>query len=772
MRVLSTALVATAFREHPYHHPTIGWRSDVEGVSTERLRELYDTYYHPDNATAFVVGDFDAERTRATIERCFGPLPRAPHAPPEVYTEEPPQVGERSVVVKRPGDTAIVALAFHTPSAFGAMRVLTNAELREVGASGTPASDDGDALEMLARIVGRGRTSRLSRALVDTGLALEVSASDWGSRDPGLFQLVAIVRPGVAIDSVRREVDAVLAAIATDGPNEHEIERARRQIAVARAFARDGSLSLAQRLGELEAVGGWRLDETYLERLAGIGPERVREVARTYLHEDNRTVGLLLPGTPKTFDVVPFEVVPAHDDLAGAELEAAPLPAPRDSSPRSFAARIGGAVLSNRLAWKYVESPHNPTVYVRGLFAAGSAQTPDRPLLAGIVAAMLARGTRRNERRAIEERLEQAGIRRSYYVDDERTQGYDALAFRFVAACTADDLESTLKTIAEELREPAFDEGELGIVKAELSGSLRLARTNTAWRAMARFTQLVYEPGDPNEERDVDSLIGEVEATTPDDVREFHRRFVLGSAPLVSGAGARTQAQFGTLLEATLGQVAFGAAGFGGVPVRARPAAERSDNVEIERKANVDIVIGRATPLVRADPDYFAAIVANGILGQSTLSSRLGLRLRDREGLTYGVTSAFLSPGKLPGPWRVTVSVNPANVERAIELVGEVLHAYVEEGPRERELVAQRNSMAGGHAVALATNGGISAQLERIAYYGLGDDYVDTYRTRLEAVTRAEVAAAAQRYLGERDLTVVGAGTFDPQEVAGGEQGA
>jgi zinc protease len=762
MRVLSTALVATAFREHPYHHPTIGWRTDVEGVSTERLRELYDTYYHPDNATAFVVGEFDAERTRATIERCFGALPRASRALPEVYTEEPPQVGERSVVVKRPGDTAIVTLAFHTPAAFGAMRVLSNAELRTVGATGTPMNDDGDALEILARVVGRGRTSRLSRALVDTGLALEVSASNWGSRDPGLFQVVAIVRPGVGPDVVRREVDSVLAAITADGPDEDEIERARRQIAVGRAFARDGSLSLAQRLGELEAVGGWRLDEGYLERLATIDPERVRDVARTYLHEDNRTVGLLLPGTPKTFDVVPFEVVPAHAGARAAEPEAVPLPAPRSSGPQSFAARVAGASLSNGLAWKYVESPHNPTVHVRGLFAAGPAHSPEHPLLASIVAAMLSRGTRRNDRRAIEERLERAGIRRAYYVDDERAQAYDALAFRFVAACTADDLELTLETIAEELREPAFDEVELGIVKAELTGALRLARTNTSWRAMALFTQLVYEPGDPNLERDVDALIAGVEATTADDVRDFHRRHVLGSAPLVSGAGARTQAQFGSLLDATLGELTFGAAGFSVVPVRARAAAERRENVELERKANVDIIIGRASSLVRADPDYFAAMVANGILGQSTLSSRLGLRLRDREGLTYGVTSAFLSPYKVPGPWRVTVSVNPANVERAIALVREVLHAYVDEGPRERELVAQRNSMAGGHFVALATNSGIVAQLERIAYFGLGDDYVDTYRARLEAATRVEVAAAARRYLGEHDLTVVGAGTFEP----------
>jgi predicted Zn-dependent peptidase len=168
-------------------------------------------------------------------------------------------------------------------------------------------------------------------------------------------------------------------------------------------------------------------------------------------------------------------------------------------------------------------------------------------------------------------------------------------------------LELTLETIAEELREPAFDEVELGIVKAELTGALRLARTNTSWRAMALFTQLVYEPGDPNLERDVDALIAGVEATTADDVRDFHRRHVLGSAPLVSGAGARTQAQFGSLLDATLGELTFGAAGFSVVPVRARAAAERRENVELERKANVDIVIGRATTLPRWSPTASSA---------------------------------------------------------------------------------------------------------------------------------------------------------------------
>jgi zinc protease len=759
MRVLNMALVATAFREHPYHHPTIGWRSDVEGVSTDRLRALYDGFYHPDNATVFVVGDFDEERTREEIERHFGALPRAPQPIPEVYTDEPAQAGERTLTVKRPGDTTLVEFAFHTPSAFGQTRVRSNADLRELAANGTPPSDDSDALEVLARILGHGRTSRLSRALVDTGLALDASASDWGSRDPGLFQVAVTVRPGVEAGTVRAEIERTLAEIAGEGPSQNELERAQSQIAVARAFAYDGSMSLAQRLAELEMVGSWRLDEAYLERVAAITPERIRDVARTYLHEDNRTVGVLIPGTPKTIDLVPFEAI-APKPEAGAAAEIASLPEPRPLVGSRFADRIASAALANGIRWSYVRTPHNRTVHVRGVLDAGPARAPDRPMLASIFSSMLARGTRTHGRQAIEERLEQAGIRRAYYVDDDRSHSYNALTFHFSAACRSDDVLPMLATIAEELREPAFDENELRLMKHELVGALRIANTTTGWRAMQRFTQLAYEPGDPNEELDVDALLADVEATTVDDVREFHRAIALRASPIVSGAGTLDARQFAAFLEETLGSVPFADSAAPEISVRARPAGARRADVSLERKANVDLVIGRAVPLVRAAPDYLAAMLANGILGQSTLSSRLGLRLRDREGMTYGVTSAFLSAARLPGPWRVTVSVNPANVERAVELVREVLRGYADDGPTGRELVAQRNSMAGQHAVALSTSGGIAAQLERMAYYGLGNDEADTYRARLESVSRADVLAAVHAYLGDPDLLVVAAGTF------------
>lgn len=762
-RVLSAALVATAFREHPYHHPTIGWRDDVESVSTERLRELYDTYYYPDNATVIVVGDVEIERALELIERSFGPLGRATAAIPNVHTSEPPQLGERSVTIKRPGDETLIAYAFHTPAAFGQTTALPAAELAHRIATG----DDRRVtygLEVLGRILSGGRTSRLSRALIDERLALEASAWNWASRDPGLFQIVVTVAPGQSPDEVRRTLDATLEALAADGPDPAELTRAKSQIAVQSAFARDGTFALTQRLGEFEAVGSWHLEDDYVERIEDITVDDVRDAVRTFLHEDNRTVGAFLPGTPRTIDRVPFEAVEGRPDVA-VSVPSVPLPLPEAITGGHFAERIARVRLPGGLDAAYIHNVESATVVLRGLLEAGPAFAAGRPYLPAIVAEMLERGTSSHDRVAIEERLERAGIRRGYFVDDDPTQNYNALALRFAASCAVSDLPTLLETLAEELREPVFDEREFELVKSESLGALRLLRTHTNWRAMQRFLQLAYEPGDVNAEPELDALLAGVEALDLDEVRRYYAATIVGAPALLSAAGATPPSTFERLATQALGALPLRPieAMFPAPAVHERRPRDVRENVELERKTSVDIVMGRATSLVRRDDSYLAATIANGILGQSTLSSRLGLQLRDREGLTYGVTSGFLAAGRLPGPWRIGVTVNPANVEHAIDSARAVLRAYAHDGPTPRELDQQRNSMSGAHRVALGTNGGIAAQLERMTYYALGDDYVDTYRERLAAVSQGDVRAAIAAHLDERNLVIVAAGTLKAQ---------
>src|SRR5205085_5373521 len=180
--------------------------------------------------------------------------------------------------------------------------------------------------------------------------------------------------------------------------------------------------------------------------------------------------------------------------------------------------------------------------------------------------------------------------------------------------------------------------------------------------------------------------------------------------------------------------------------------AVRHEVVLLKDKANVDVMLGTAAPLRRDAADYYAALLANSALGESTLSSRLGLQVRDREGLTYGIGSRFRAPSLAAGPWYIAVSVNPQNVEQAIRSALGVLRDYVAKGIREAELADEKSAAIGSFKVALSTNAGLAAALWNAEFYRLGAGYVDRYPQLIEAVTRDEVNASIRKYFRPEQL--------------------
>jgi zinc protease len=273
-QVLYKQTFATAFREHPYHHPTIGWRSDIEGVSTDRLREFYDTFYHPNNATAMLIGDFDETEALAAIERRFGAITPSPHSIPRVYTAEPTQEGERRFVVRRAGEVAWCGLSWRTVEA---------------------RHPDTPALAVLGNVLGGGITSRLHQALVEKSLALSVTVVPWQLRDPALFSVFAPVRPGVEPSEVEAVIRQEIARVAADSVTAAECEKARTQIEAEVIFDRDSTDQIAASLSEAIAVADWEWYADYPEAIRRVTPADVQRVVLAYLHDDALTVGLYLP---------------------------------------------------------------------------------------------------------------------------------------------------------------------------------------------------------------------------------------------------------------------------------------------------------------------------------------------------------------------------------------------------------------------------------------------------------------------------------------------
>ena len=273
-QVLYKHTFATAFREHPYHHPTIGWRSDIEEVTTQRLREFYDTFYHPNNATVMVIGDFGEPEILTLLAREFASIAPSTSPIPPVYTVEPPQEGERRFVVRRVGEVAWCGLSWRAPEA---------------------RHPDTPALAVLGNVLGGGVTSRLHQALVESSLALSVTVVPWQLRDPALFSIFAPVRPGVEPSDVEKVIRQEVARIAADSITDAECAKARTQIEAEVIFDRDSTDQIAASLSEAIAVADWEWYADYPAAISRVTPDDVRKVVLAHLYDDALTVGVYLP---------------------------------------------------------------------------------------------------------------------------------------------------------------------------------------------------------------------------------------------------------------------------------------------------------------------------------------------------------------------------------------------------------------------------------------------------------------------------------------------
>ena len=256
-------------------------------------------------------------------------------------------------------------------------------------------------------------------------------------------------------------------------------------------------------------------------------------------------------------------------------------------------------------------------------------------------------------------------------------------------------------------------------------------------------------------------MLTEIEEVSVDAIGAFHReRYGPGSLLLVV-VGDIDAEMVHEQVANLLGEWVGAPPGRIDLPFTPLQPAPTRDWVPMKDKPNVDIVIGHASGLRRANPDYLAANIANRALGQSTLSSRLGLKVRDEMGLTYGINSAFTESGLGDGPFLVSVTVAPSNVELAIKASREIVEEFISGGIRDDELRDEQSAWTGSFQIGLATNSGMATQLASAELHGLGVSHLDVFPELVTALTKSEVNDAIRRYFHPERATTVVAGTLD-----------
>jgi zinc protease len=285
---LDQEVVATAFKAHPYRHPTIGWLTDLETMTRDDLYGYYRRYYVPNNASLVIVGDVDTEEALRRAEHHFGKIARGA-LPPRQPTIEPEQTGERRVTIRKPGTTAYLKLAFHAPAIhdprFYALLVLDAALTGAYGLN----------LWSSFRTPPPQRSTRLYRALVGKGLASAVNGSLLPTELPFVYIISVTATDGTPLAVIEDELLGELGRVARDGITPAELTKAKAQLNARLVFENDSVTNIAHQIGYFETIAGVDVFTNFRPRIGAVTLEEVAGAARTILTESNRTVGWFDP---------------------------------------------------------------------------------------------------------------------------------------------------------------------------------------------------------------------------------------------------------------------------------------------------------------------------------------------------------------------------------------------------------------------------------------------------------------------------------------------
>ncbi len=747
VQALYKEIYQTAFVAHPYHHNTIGHRSDIEKVSIEKLRAFYDTYYWPNNATITIIGDFDPAQALAMVKKSFGIYPRSPKPIPAVYTEEPEQSGPRRTVVKRPGELGVVAIAHKVPAA-------THADFA--------------AVTLMSAILADGKNSRMYKALTNKNLSTGVEG-EWGIfRDPALHMVFAPLAPGAKHAEVEAIMLHEIERLKQDGVTDVELKAAVAKNAADAAFKLDGSFGIAGNINEFISAGDWTLFYGLDEAIKKVSVADIQRVAKKYLVEDSSTTGWFVPTQAAAEPAAPAAPAAASGPAYYRAPGTTPRPEPTLARASARAGQSGAVPLSKiapnvqRSTVAGIDVIAYPTgvknvVTLRASLPAGRAlAAKGNPAVPTLTAMLLDQGTTAQDKFAIAEKLESVGAAIHF--------GADANVLHISAKSLKKDAPIVLGLIAEQLRTPAFSAEEFDKAKRQMAGAIHRNMENTDLRAASAFSRAAYPLGHPNRSDAPEDLLAAIAAATLDEVRAFHKAHY--------GPAGMTLVAVGDLdVPALQGEVARAFAGWtgGGSVVRVAPATVAvsggTQHVAMEGKTSVSVVLGQVSGLHFKSPDYQALRLGTAILGDG-FTGRLMATVRDQEGLTYDVGASMQNDMYNDGDWRLRGSFAPELLEQGLASTQRQLKAWFEKGVTPAEVAARKSNVIGAFKVALTTTDGMAGALLAAVNSGYGVEWLDEQAATVNALTTEQVNAAIRKYLKPANMVLVTAGS-SPAAAAG-----
>jgi len=732
--VLSDRVFATAYLWHNYGKSTIGARADIENVPIDRLQAFYRRFYQPDNAVLLVAGKIDEAKTLAMINDYFGKIPKPDRVLPKIYTDEPTQDGERYVAVRRVGDVQLLMAAYHVPGS---------------------SHPDTAAVNALLQIMSDEPGGRLHKALVETKKAAAVFAFPIIFGEPSLFLVGAQLRQEQSLDEARDILLKVVEDIAKNPVTKEEVDRAKtdllKDIELKLNSVEDVGLEMSEWIG----YGDWRLLFLTRDRIRKLTPEEVQRVAVNYLKRSNRTLGEFIPTAKPDRAEIPAnpDVLAMVKDYKGdakiAEGEAFD-PSPSNIESRAVRASNGGI--------NYVFVPKDTrgdTVVVNMALHLGDEKSlMGRETAGNLAGSMLMRGTTKHTRQQIKDEFDKLKARVGI--------GGGATSASVSIETTRENLPAVMKLVAEVLREPSFPADEFEQLKQEELAGIEQQRSEpnaAAINAMQRHMQ-PYPKGHVNYTPTIEEMIANLKAATLEDVKKFYNDFYGAQRGELSVVGDFDEKEFakltGDLFAGWKNKMPFTR-----IPSTFQDVSAVNQNIETPDKANAFFIAGQNLNLRDDNPDYPALVLGNYMIGGGFLNSRLAVRIRQKEGLSYGVGSQ-LSAGSLDksGAFLAFAIYAPQNRDKLETAFKEEIARVLKDGFTDEEIAAAKKGWLQSRQVSRAQDNELAGRLRSYTFIDRTLAWDAAFEKKVEALTGEQILTALRKYIDPAKISYFKAGDF------------
>jgi zinc protease len=734
--VLLQRLRSTAYLWHNYGNDTIGARSDVENVNIERLQAFYRTYYQPDNAVLVVAGKFDSVKTLAAIQKSYGAIKKPARSLPSIYTREPTQDGERSVIVRRVGDTTAVGLAYHIPAVSHA---------------------DNAALNVLSLVMSDTPSGRLHKTFVETKKAAFAAQFSQAFSESGLALGIAMLPKGADHEAFAKELIAQLEQIKDKPVTEDEVNRAKAKFNISFEQALNNPQATAINLSESIASGDWRLSFLGRDRIQAVTAADVNRVAQTYLKPSNRTLGYFIPDAkPDRSDIpaIPNVAEMVKDYKGKAAIAAGES---FDTSPLNIESRTTRFTLSNgmKVAFLPKKTRGEEVHFEMGMSFGDGESLNGRGDAGSSLGGMLIRGTKTLSREQIDQRTTELKA-------DVSVSG-SATSASANGKTTKNNLLGTLRLVADVLKNPSLPASEFEQMRNQMLISIESSKSEPQSLASELIGKHFdkWPAGHPLKARSIEEGITAIKQQKLEELAAFHRDFYGTNNAEIGIVGDFDPVAVKAELETLFGNW-NSTKKFTRIDKPFYKPAALDVEIKTPDKANAFLLMLSPIAVGQQHPDYAAIAVGNYILGGGTLKSRLADRIRQKDGLSYGVGSNFSAEyfndyAMLAG-YAIAAPENSRKVEAAMR---EEIALLLEKGVSDVELKDAVDGIIKSRAIARANDDGLAGRLQADLLYGRTMKMAQEYEDELKAITVVKVNETLRKHLKPDNLNFVIAGDFD-----------